>query len=97
MLQETYLQSLFGVAPQKVSDFFIVNLQVGRPHQEFGIFCTLACPQKHTHTHTHKIILSEHTKLRQAWTKTETECILLQQKKVIGAHWNVEDVFALFA
>lgn len=50
-----YFQSLFGVVSQKVSDFFIVYLQVGGPHQEFCIFCTLAC----TYTYIHIYILKD--------------------------------------
>lgn len=37
----THLQLLLGVSAQQVPDVFIVDLQIGSPDQELGIFCTL--------------------------------------------------------
>lgn len=37
----THLQLLLGVSAQQITDIFIVDLQIGSPDQELGIFCTL--------------------------------------------------------
>ena len=79
----THLQSLLGVAAQKVSDFFVVNLQVGGPHQEFCIFCTLAC----THTHkkkkpTHPTCKNSSLEIQQSLNK------LRQRPKTTRLKWS---------